>query len=276
MAGQDKGAGKVRRRGQHVAGHVPHGHHGGAWKVAYADFTTAMMAFFLLMWILASSSKQQKEAIARYFRADGSVVDGGSQAEGTFEGGPGFMYNPPSNGPDLEGKALEAAAQEVREELQQLDLENVSDQVWISLGPDGLVIEISDDPKDELFTIGGSKMNPEFEKILGAVSHSLVKLPNRVRLEGYTDARQYPAGATYTNWELSADRANAARRRLEGQGLARDRFDSVVGYGDGRPAVPTDRLAPANRRITITVLRQHPPTPKQGDAPHSGNTSARG
>jgi len=138
-----------------------------------------------------------------------------------------------------------------------------------SLSPSGRrpVIDITDDPQDELFAIGSSAMNPDFAHALDAVAASLTEMPNnRVRIEGYTDARQYAANASYTNWELSVDRANAARRRLETRGLDRSRFESVVGYGDGRLSVPDDPMAPGNRRITITVLKTPaPPAPSSGD-----------
>ncbi|MBM4118227.1 hypothetical protein FJ251_10905 [bacterium] len=276
---QEKGS---RRRGGHVGGHHGGGHHGGAWKVAYADFTTAMMAFFMLMWILAASSPKQKHAIAQYFRNEGPFQDGGSTMTGDFEGGPAFLDMPPAARILEETKALEQLAQQLDASLTGKGPKGegegdgaggLKDQVKISVGDDGLVIEIADDPQDELFAVGGAMMNPDFERILDAVAAHLKTLPNAVRLEGYTDARQYPSGAGYTNWELSTDRANAARRRLETHGLARARFESVVGYGDGRLAVPAEPLAPGNRRITITVLRKTPvPPPTAGpiEAPVQG------
>lgn len=272
MSGKEKS----RRRGGHDGGHHGGGHHGGAWKVAYADFTTAMMAFFMLMWILAASSPKQKHAIAQYFRNEGPFQDGGATMSGDFEGGPAFLDMPPAASIIEETKALEQLAQELEQSLEGGAVEGegegegdgaggLKDQVEISVSDDGLVIEIADDPQDELFAVGGATMNPDFEKTLDAVAAHLKTLPNAVRLEGYTDARQYPSGAGYTNWELSTDRANAARRRLETHGLARARFESVVGFGDGRLAVPAEPLAPGNRRITITVLRKTPvPAPAAG------------
>lgn len=281
MSGEKKGG---RRRAHHGHGGHGGGHHGGAWKVAYADFTTAMMAFFMLMWILAASSPEQKKAIAQYFRSEGPFKDGGNSVTGSFTGGPGFMANPVHNAIVAETTALETAAQELQEALNealegaegegegegagegageggQVSLSEMKDQVSITLGDDGLVIDITDDARQELFAVGSAKMNPVFEKLLDAVAASLRGLTNRVRVEGYTDARPYPPGVLYTNWELSTDRANAARRRLEAGGLGRERFESVVGYGDGRLAAPSSPLAPANRRITITVLREHPLRP---------------
>ena len=262
---------RSRTRGGHGGGRGGGGHHGGAWKVAYADFTTAMMAFFMLMWILASSSPKQKQAIAQYFRNDGAFQDGGSLTPGDMEGGPSFLEMSPASTIMAETSALELVAQQLEAALEGGAGEDsgeggspgLKDQVKISVSDEGLIIEIADDPQDELFPVGKADMNAGFGEALDAVAAHLKTLPNPVRLEGYTDARQYPEGAAYTNWELSVDRANAARRRLETHGLARARFQSVVGYGDGRLAVPDAPLAPGNRRITITVLRQNP-------VPHEG------
>ena len=241
------------------------GHHGGAWKVAYADFTTAMMAFFLLLWILSSTSPEQKQSIANYFRDDGPFRDGGATKGGGSIGknGAGILPHSGEKLKELDAKRLERAAQEIEQEMTALGgngegTGGAAGQVKVSVTDDGLVIEIADDADDAIFAVGGAQMAPKFEAIFDAVAEHLAGLPNRVRVEGYTDARQYAGGSAYTNWELSADRANAARRRLESHGLARQRFESVVGYGDGYPAVAEDPLAPANRRITMTVLKQEP------------------
>lgn len=257
MSGKEKSS---RRRGHHGAAHGG-GHHGGAWKVAYADFTTAMMAFFMLMWILAASTPKQKKAIAQYFRNEGNIRDGGGASmTGTMNGGPGFMKMPVHNSIVEESQKLELTAKELGDSLEEggeAGLSDMKDQVSISLTDDGLVIEITDDSQQELFAVGGAVMNAAFQRTLDAVAAQLKGLPNQVRVEGYTDARPYPPGVDYSNWELSADRANAARRYLEDKGLQRGRFESIVGYGDGRLAAPASPLAPANRRITITVLREH-------------------
>jgi chemotaxis protein MotB len=242
------------------------GHSGGAWKVAYADFTTAMMAFFLLLWILSSTSPEQKQSIANYFRDEGPFRDGGATKGGGSIGknGAGILPGSGEKLKELDMKRLERAAQEIEQEMTALGGQGdgqgggVAGQVKVSVSEDGLVIEIADDADDAIFTVGGAQMAPKFEAIFDAVAEHLAGLPNRVRVEGYTDGRQYAGGSAYTNWELSSDRANAARRRLESHGLARNRFESVVGYGDGFPAVPADPLAPANRRITMTVLKQEP------------------
>jgi len=254
------GEGKKARRG--AVGHGGHGggHHGGAWKVAYADFTTAMMAFFLLLWILSSTSPEQKQSIANYFRDDGPFRDGGATKGGSALGksGAGLMPGAGEKLIEMEINKLNRTAEEIEKEIKGLGIDDAAEQVKVSVTEDGLVIEIADDENDAIFAVGGSEMDPQFQAIFDAVAENLSTMPNRVRIEGYTDARQYPAGASYTNWELSADRANAARRRLEAHGLERNRFESIVGNGDGDPAVAENPLAPANRRITITVLKQAP------------------
>jgi chemotaxis protein MotB len=260
MSGESNGKGRRR-----AAAHADHGggHHGGAWKVAYADFTTAMMAFFLLLWILSSSSKEQKQSIANYFREQGPFRTGGaSLGGGALEGGSGVMPDVSSQMVNLDMEMLQKAAETLQETIDsQRELEGVADQVEVYMNEDGLVIEISEDRDDAFFALGSATMSATFEQILDDVAISLAGTRNQVRIEGHTDARQYPAGAAYSNWELSADRANAARRRLEQRGLERARFESVVGYADGRPVVGADPYAPANRRITITVLRREAAAP---------------
>ncbi len=274
MSGKEK---SHRRRAQHGGGHGGGAHHGGAWKVAYADFTTAMMAFFLLMWILAASSPKQKSAIAQYFRSEGPFRNGGGTMTGNMKGGMGLLSAPISNSIMDETQSLEMVARDLNEAMAPPTegaaggagadssqgkgvggASDLKDQMSITLGDDGLVIEITDDKQDELFSVGGDTMNPKFQRVLDQIAAKLNGLNNKVRVEGYTDARPYPEGVDYSNWELSSDRANAARRYLEKRGLSRDRFESVVGYGDGRLAAPASPLAPANRRITITVLRNTP------------------
>jgi chemotaxis protein MotB len=257
------------KRRRPPADHAAHGggHHGGAWKVAYADFTTAMMAFFLLLWILSSASPEQKQSIANYFREQGPFREGGAtRGGGALKNGSGLMPN---------------AGDQFLEMQKRVGGGALSDQVRVTMGEDGLVIELADDKDDAIFAVGSAAMEPKFATIFDEIAHSLAELPNRVRIEGYTDGRQYPPGAAYTNWELSADRANAARRRLEGHGLARDRFESIAGLGDGYPAIPEEPLAPGNRRITITVLNETE-LPDQAEAaaepgvPANAATSADG
>ncbi len=264
----DSGGARTRRRPAPIGGGHGGGHSGGAWKVAYADFTTAMMAFFLLLWILSSSSKSQKQSIANYFREQGPFREGGaSMGGGALQGGDGLMPEASNAVVNLELAMLESAGEDVKEKIEsEAALKGVSDQVKVFMEEDGLVIEISEDKDDSFFQVGGATMNPKFERILDDIASSLAGMRNPVRIEGHTDARQYPAGAVYSNWELSADRANAARRRLEQHGLSRTRFQSVVGYADGYPVVAEDPYAPGNRRITITVLREEP-----AEAPSAGD-----
>lgn len=251
------GEGRERRR-RAAATHGAHGggHHGGAWKVAYADFTTAMMALFLILWILSSASKEQKQSIANYFRSDGPFRDGGaSLGGGALDGGTGVLSQVSNDVVPVDLRRLEKTGQELREKLAgDAGLGGLSSQVQVSMGDEGLIIEISEDADDALFAVGSATMDEGFARILDHVAESLAPLRNQIRIEGHTDGRKYPSGAVYTNWELSVDRANAARRRLEGTGVTR-RFESVVGYGDAYPKYSEDPNAPGNRRITLTVLR---------------------
>lgn len=268
-------AGKRRRPAAGIGGHGG-GHHGGAWKVAYADFTTAMMAFFLLLWILSSASPEQKQSIANYFREQGPFRDGGAtRGGGALNQGSGLMPNAGDQMMDMNMKSMEEAAKSIQTAVAGVGGGGLSDQVSITMGEDGLVIELADDKDDQIFAVGSAGMEPKFAAIFDEIAHSLAELPNRVRVEGYTDGRQYPAGAAYTNWELSADRANAARRRLEGHGLARDRFESITGLGDGYPSIPENPLAPGNRRITLTVLNENE-LPAEADGTGESGVPASG
>ena len=232
-------------------------HYTGAWKVAYADFTTAMMALFLILWILSSASREQKESIANYFRSDGPLRDGGaSVGGGALHGGSGVLSQISNDVVAVDVRRLERTGQALRERLRgDAGLAGVAEQVQISMGEEGLVIEISDDRDDALFAVGSAAMDPRLARVLDDIAGTLAPLPNALRIEGHTDARRYPAGAAYSNWELSADRANATRHRLEGRGLSSERFESVVGCGERYLKYPTDPQAPGNRRISLTVLR---------------------
>lgn len=236
---------------------LPTTHYTGAWKVAYADFTTAMMALFLILWILSSASREQKESIANYFRHEGPLRDGGaSVGGGALRGGNGVLSQISNDVVALDVRRLEKTGQALRERLRgDAGLAGVAGQVQVSMGEEGLVIEISDDRDDALFGVGSAAMDPRLARLLDEIGGTLAALPNAVRIEGHTDARGFPSGAAYSNWELSADRANAARRRLEARGLTSGRFESVVGYGERYLKYPSEPHAPGNRRVTLTVLR---------------------
>jgi chemotaxis protein MotB len=224
-------------------GHGRHGHHGGAWKVAYADFVTAMMAFFLVMWIVAQS-EEVKAGVAGYFRDPGAFTEGGRGGQ-------------PMGMTDLEAarSALEQAAEKIRQALEALpEFEDLKDQVEITLTDEGLRIELREAPDDGFFDSGSATVKPPTVAMLEVIAKQLGALPNQVAVEGHTDSRPYSAGSpAYTNWELSADRANAARRVLEVSGLHPRQIEAVRGFADTRLRKKDEPLDAGNRRISIIV-----------------------
>jgi chemotaxis protein MotB len=243
------------------AARVHHSHHGGAWKVAYADFVTAMMAFFLVMWIVGQS-KQTKEAIAGYFRdpvAFENKVGAGSGvlpgADSGLQGGGRPVPAPPTDVKSATA-TLERAAEHLREALTQApQFAGMKDRIEIQVTEEGLRIELLEAPNDGFFGSGSAAIKPDTVLILTIIAQELSKLPNRVAVEGHTDQRPYLAGQQYTNWELSSDRANAARRVLEEAGLTKGQVVEVRGFASTNLRVPTDPLAAQNRRISIVVRR---------------------
>jgi chemotaxis protein MotB len=238
-------------------GHGKHGHHGGAWKVAYADFVTAMMAFFLVMWIVAQS-EEVKAGVAGYFRDPGAFTAGGrgvlpGSENGTSGGGQ------PMGMTDLEAakSLLEQAAEEIRRALAALpEFEHLKDQVEITLTDEGLRIELREAPDDGFFDSGSATVKPSTVAMLRVIATQLGELPNKVAVEGHTDSLPYSAeSGVYTNWELSADRANAARRILESSGTKQGQIEAVRGFADTRLRKPDQPLDAGNRRISIVVRR---------------------
>jgi chemotaxis protein MotB len=230
---------------------------GGAWKVAYADFVTAMMAFFLVMWIVGQST-EMKAGVAGYFRDPTAFNEGGrgvlpGAENGTTGGGQ------PMGMTDLEAvkSALEQAAQEIRQALEALpEFKDLKDQVEITLTDEGLRIELREAPDDGFFDSGSAHVKPSTVAMLEVIAKQLGELPNKVAVEGHTDSRPYSVqSGNYTNWELSADRANAARRILEASGLQPRQIEAVRGFADTRLRKPDDALDAGNRRISIIVRR---------------------
>ena len=271
-----------------------HGAHGGAWKIAYADFVTAMMAFFLLMWLINTTSPEQKRGIADFF-APASVSETTSGAGGLLAGqalaesGARQAVETPSSagsannggsGADPQTGAAEAsesalakaraarenaefarAEQTIRQAIQNMpDLAELSKNVLMEVTPEGLRIQLVDQEGRSMFDAGGAQMNPRARKLLSAVANVAAELPNRLSIAGHTDGAPPTARGT-TNWELSADRANSARRILQGAGIAQDRIYQVAGKADSEPLFPDDPTLPGNRRISITLLREAPVLP---------------
>jgi chemotaxis protein MotB len=242
------------------------GHHGGAWKVAYADFVTAMMALFIVLWIVGQS-KAVKDAVAAYFKDPTAFQTG---AATVLKGGSGVgapmapPAPPPPPPPDAEARvretdrlALEATATALRQQIHRAaNLVKLEDKVTIELLDEGLRIQLVETSQGVFFDVGSARVKPATQEVLGLIGREVGKLPNEVALEGHTDSRPYVGPPSYTNWELSTDRANAARRILEAQGLRSGQVASVLGYADRQLANRADPLDSANRRITIIVRFQ--------------------
>src|SRR6476620_3999050 len=228
------------------------GHHGGAWKVAYADFVTAMMAFFLVMW-LVNQSKPVKAAIGGYFRDP--VAFEASGGRGVLPGGD--TVNPPkpatATAEQEERKRMEAAVLHIREGLDKDAFASLRDQVEFTITPEGLRIDLIDKDDSTFFDSGSAALHGETEHILGVIAHELGSLDHQIDIEGHTASRGYASTEKYSTWELSADRANAARRVMEHGGLRGAQVTSVRGLADRQLRFPADPLDARNRRVSILV-----------------------
>ncbi|RYY74155.1 MAG: motility protein MotB [Gammaproteobacteria bacterium] len=268
-----------------------HGHHGGGWKVALADFMTAMMAFFMLMWLLGSTSKEEQKAISGYFNDPGSeyaIGEGGSnpglinaeqpQVESHSEEPTTEEKSDKDNSEQntqtqnaeqiseaklkkelerIEKEQLEKLQEQVREEINKDPIfQQVKDQILIDLTALGLRIQIVDKDQRPGFDVGSARMKPYIEDVLNSLAPLLDKVQNKISVTGHTDSTSYGAGATYTNWELSADRANSARRALLQGGFPEGKVVTVQGMGSAAPLVADKPDAPINRRIAIIVLKK--------------------
>jgi len=259
-----------------------HSAHGGAWKIAYADFVTAMMAFFLLMWLLGSTSEGDKKGISDYFQsplkvamqggsgagASNSVINGGgndlTQSAGQSKRGDGEVKAAKKMSGDQ--KKIERAKKD-SQTLAALSakiagvisanpkLSEFSSQIRLEITPDGLQIQIVDDQKRPMFDSGSASVKPYMQAILREIGLALNDVDNKISLDGHTDRSSYANAARgYSNWELSADRANATRRELTASGMPEEKLARVVGMGSSLPLEPNDPLSPSNRRISILVM----------------------
>jgi chemotaxis protein MotB len=229
-----------------VSGHG--GHHGGAWKVAYADFVTAMMAFFLVMW-LVGQSPEVKSSVAGYFR-DPGIFDQ-QKSNGPIAGGE------PAIEPPNELQALTAAAAQIESRLAEAEgLTGLRDQIELSVTPEGLRVELVEQEGSSFFNSGSSQLLGQSERVLSIIAAELAKLSNHVVVEGHTDQTPYVDGSKYGNWELSSERANAARRSMEAGGLQPGQIQSVRGLADKEPRLPEAPTDPRNRRVSIIVRSQ--------------------
>jgi chemotaxis protein MotB len=261
-----------------------HAAHGGAWKIAYADFVTAMMAFFLLMWLLGSTTEGDKKGIADYFASplkvallgggqgsgDSShVIKGGGQdltrSTGQVKAGEVSAERKTINLQALKAeqiRAERAALEELKERIESkiaanAVLQAMSSQIRLDMTRDGLRIQIVDEGNRPMFDSGSAVVKPYMRDLLRAIGSVLGEVPNRLTLEGHTDAAPFGGGDRgYSNWELSADRANASRRELMAGGMPEDRPLRVQGLAASSLFEPKDPLAPTNRRISIIVMNR--------------------
>ena len=252
------------------------GHHGGAWKIAFADFATAMMAFFLLLWILGFTDETQKAAISEYFENPSAAI-GASQAPSTtpIDGPGGASTSMIDFGgafdladENLDEQPVEEIAQQAEEKrleelLAELEtaieksqaLKPFKDQLLLDITPEGLRIQIVDKENRSMFSLGSARLQPYTREILHEIAQVINEVPNKISITGHTDARPYP-GENYGNWELSADRANAARRELLQGGLRQDKIGRVVGLASSVLFNKEDPFSPINRRISIIVMNK--------------------
>lgn len=241
------------------------GHHGGAWKVAYADFVTAMMALFLLLWILATSDPSQRAAIAQYFRDPGvfetSTGGGGNNPVAQFFGEAGILDAQQGL---LPASTIQGLKEQIEENLKQLqEYPEIKDQVMIQITAEGLLIELIDKENKEkaFFDLSSADLKPALLRVLEKIVQQIRDLPNKIVVGGHTDARPFRNRSFYSNWELSAARALNARRAMEEAGLPATHVERVVGHADSTPLVPTDPLDPTNRRISLLILHSQSATP---------------
>ncbi|MGA8274116.1 MAG: flagellar motor protein MotB [Candidatus Sulfotelmatobacter sp.] len=218
------------------------GHHGGAWKVAYADFVTAMMSLFIVLWLL-SSSKPVQEAVGGYFRDPSGTAD----KKGTINIGTGENFILTK---DDMPKLKDQLEQKIRE---MKDFEKLKSYVEMTVTSEGLRIELTESASGTFFDSGSPKLNADGHNLLITLAQELGNLPNKLSIEGHTDSKPYAATGIYTNWELSADRANSARRLMQANGVRPDQVAQVRGFADQRLRKPENPLDPANRRISIIV-----------------------
>ncbi|WP_082081869.1 flagellar motor protein MotB [Methylocucumis oryzae] len=241
-----------------------HAHHGGAWKLAYADFVTAMMAFFLLMWLLGSTTDADRKGIAQYFSDPYKIslmggMDVGDRTQ--LEPGGGKDLKSQEHGQvdekdDL--KHLEQLESEIKALINsEAKLSEFKDQIKLEITQEGLRVLITDKENHPMFKLASSATEPQTQTILRALAPVINELPNKISINGHTDARPFPNNkAAYSNWELSSDRANAARRELVIGGLNDEKILRITGLSSSIPLNSEDPLDPINRRISIVIMNK--------------------
>lgn len=269
-----------------------HAHHGGSWKVAFADFATAMMAFFLLMWLMEATTEEQRGAISEYFNnpsnvqgaspvpspspvqgpggASTSMIKLGGGMELHHDAAPPAPIAPPTPGSQTTTRPDDDGAQEEKLDNERLaglmdalrkgidereSLAKFKDQILLDVTPEGVRIQIIDHERRSMFPLGSARLEDFSSDILKELAHIVSSVPNRISISGHTDRKPYVA-VNYTNWELSADRANAARRALINGGLAPEKIGRVVGLASSVLLDPSTPEGPVNRRISIVIMNK--------------------
>ncbi|WP_263261599.1 flagellar motor protein MotB [Pseudomonas sp. RIT-PI-S] len=275
------------------------GHHGGAWKIAFADFATAMMAFFLVLWLLSEATPEQKLAIAGYFKDPIGFTESGSpyviDLGGSPQLAPDHTLNPETKDappkPEAQNQVTPDEAENIAEKvekdrlellLQELQnkvdenpqLQKFKDQILFEITQDGLRIQIMDAENRPMFDLGSARLKPYFEDILLAMADTIKEVPNKVSISGHTDAKPYAASADFGNWELSSNRANAARRALVAGSYPETQIARVVGYGSSSLFDRKNPLNPVNRRIDIIVLTKKAQRDIEGEQPDGADQAA--
>jgi chemotaxis protein MotB len=234
----------IKKKGGHG------GHHGGAWKVAYADFVTAMMSLFIVLWLL-SSSKPVQEAVGGYFRDP----SGTAEKKGSINAGAGENF---TLSKDNMPKLKEQLEKKIRE---MNDFEKLKSHVEMTITSEGLRIELMESASGTFFDSGSPQLNADGRELLITLAQELGRLPNKMSIEGHTDSKPYATSGTYSNWELSTDRANAARRLMQVNGVGANQVTQVRGFADQRLRKLDNSLDPSNRRVSLIVQY----TPKNTD-----------
>jgi len=229
------------------------GHHGGAWKVAYADFVTAMMALFIVLWIIGQS-KQIREYVANYFKDPGAMFEN-TKGGAAMEMSKGLIgERMPEEFLKRQQEKLQQVGEEILQNLEKKPgLANLAKQIKVEVVKEGLRIELQETSNSVFFDVGTANIKEDAKKVLAVVAGEIRDLPNHLIVEGHTDSRRYASPLGYTNFELSTDRANSARRVLVAEGLPDARFDEVRGYADTHLRNPADPLDACNRRISIIL-----------------------
>jgi len=251
----------IKRKGGHG------GHHGGAWKVAYADFVTALMSLFIVLWLMGSS-EQVKKAVAGYF----NDPKGTGNLLGTVLSGTGVSTS----------SATDDQLQKLKDKLEQeikarKELEKLSKQIEITITPEGLRIELIEGKDGTFYEIGSARLSASGQELLALLAAELKTLPNSLLIEGHTDATPYSSDAGYSNWDLSADRANSARRLMQADGVRVNQVTQVRGYADQMLRVKANPFDPSNRRISILVKNDNESVPTlSADSVVNGTTPLPG